>query len=256
MAVSIVAGSAPQSAGTAGTGAVSATPTLPTGSAAADRVFIIATAVGTLSTPTGFTQVYNTALGAGTAGAATGARNSGCWFIDYDGATALPAVNAASVSANTVAACAVTLRRGVADTWDAPTFTTGNTTATASTSYSVAGASIASPTGAGVLLGDHFPSTTTTASATLTQTGATFAAPTNSVTSGGSTTGNDAAVAVWTTTVTTGATAAPTHAATLGTARTGGTGFVFQTVTAGTPVTAPVPLTVIRYAAIVRAHYW
>lgn len=235
MTLSITGGSAVSAAGTAGTASVVSNPTLPANTLSGDRVFIIAAAVGTMATPASWTQVSNSALGGGVAGAGTGTRNTAVWYRDYDGAWAMPTVTAASVASNSIAGCAVTMSKEQTDMWVTPLSTTGSDT-TAGTGFSAAGSSTAFDAGIGVLLADSFPTTTTTASGSLTVTGGVFSALTNSVVSAGTTTGNAAAVAAWTCTVTTAATNTPTHALTLGGSVTGGTVFVAQQVLPVVPV--------------------
>jgi hypothetical protein len=244
MAVTFVGGAAIASAGVTGTASASCNPTRSASTAVGDRVFILAVASATISTPASWTLVGQASVGSGTLGAGTGPRNVALFYRDYDGSWVNPAVATVSAAQASIAAVSMTWSKDASESWDTPTLTTGSDT-TSGTGFSAAGSSMAIPTNAGVMVMGAFPTDPTSiASTSLTATGVTFAALTTRNSLGGTSTGNDAYLSAYTTSVTTGATAAPTYASTLGVAMTGGALFAFQTVTP-----TAVPATVIGVTA-------
>lgn len=235
MTVSVRAGSAAVHSSATSAATRTVTPTLPTGTAIGDRVYIWcasdSTTAAHVTTPTGWTKVgADTQFGGTTTpGAAAGYRRGTVFYRDRDTTWTMPTVSFTSSTQATVSA--VTLVK-TAGTWDAPTSTTGTDT-TSATSYSAVGAGSIpfDATESEVLLFNVLNSTSTVTTNTITATNTTFAALTTPVAISSNTTGNDIQVAVYAADVSIGATAAPTHTMTLGSARMGGTFFVQQTAT-------------------------
>ena len=213
--------------------------TLPTGSAADDRIFIVHASNNTTATaPTNWTVLaQDVQVGpTGTApGAGTGRRFLSVYYRDYDGAWTMPTLNLASATQNTHAATAITLRKGPTDTWDTPTWSgVGNTSGTV-TAYSVTIPSFTTTAGGLLIVGTATNDNVTSTTPGLTQTGATFANLTERSDTG-SATGNDVSIKTHTANVTTGAAATLTHTQTLSALTEGGSGIVQQTITAGATV--------------------
>jgi hypothetical protein len=254
--VTHVATSTPTPVGTTTTAStVAVTPTLPTGTAIGDRVYVIQAGNNTNGgTPTNWASVtVDTQVGpTGTApGAGTGRRYLSVFYRDYDGVWTMPSFTLTSATQNTNACSAITLRRGATDTWNSPTVSTAGNTSAAVTAYSVTTGSLT--TGKGMVLVGTATNDNVTASAeSLSQTGATFANLTERSDTG-SATGNDVSIKTYTADVTTGATATITHAATLSAASEGGSIVVSQTSTAH-PLPAPRPYVLAQ--AVSRASLW
>lgn len=232
------------------------TPTLPTGTAAGDRVFVIQAGNNTNGgTPANWTSVAtDTQVGpTGTApGAGTGRRYVSVFYRDYDGAWSMPAFSLTSATQNTNAASVITLRKGASDIWNTPTVSTAGNTASAVTSYSVTTGSVTAPNGAMMLVGSATNDNVTGSAETLT--GSAFALANLAERSDtGSATGNDVAVHTYTADVVVGGTGTLTHAVTLSGASEGGSVVVIQSATTVVP---PRGRLIAPVAAVVRASTW
>lgn len=224
MAVSFVAASAAVNA------AASITPTLPTGSASGDRVFVgIVSSPPTTatSTPTGWTKVVDASLGTGTVGASTGARRITIAWRDYDGSWTMPSWTVTSGSV--MIGSAATFRKSATEVWDTSTVTSGSDTTTTGTGFSVTGAAnLNVSTGDMIFAVAGTPANGTATTPTLTATGATIANLTEQIDTG-VTLGNNAGIKFHTANVTAGtSTAAPVHGFTFSVSgsSSGGAGFV------------------------------
>lgn len=229
MAVSFVASSQNTGAGVTNTGAVT-TPafTLPTGTAAGDRVFIATASVGAPTAPSGWTQLFNAQVGGGTMAASAGLRYAMVCFRDYDGVWTMPTVTAASVAANTIVGAAYTVRKGAGEVFGTATVTAGNDT-TADTAASATGSSRTLVTGGrlwSVLVAPASVGTQTNPQ--LTSTAGTLTFNVTAPVAVSNTTGNDATIIGRDYAVATGGTGTQTYTATLQTARTLGALFVHQ----------------------------
>lgn len=256
---SFVAASTPAAAGTTNTAStVSITPTLPTGTASGDRVYVVQAGNNTSgTTPTSWTAAAkDTQVGpTGTApGAGTGRRYLSIYYRDYDGVWTMPAFTLTSAAQNTQALSAITLRKGATDSWDTPVVTTAGNTASASTAYSVTTGSVTLLTGMAIV--------GTATNDNVTASGETLAAATGTVTfSGlteqsdtGSATGNDVSIKAYTAVVASGGVGTITHAATLSGASEGGSVVVAQPATLAV---RPLPSVFVRnQAAVVVASSW
>jgi hypothetical protein len=234
-AVTFIGVNTPTPVGTTTTASTTGvTPTMPTGTATGDRVFVFQSGSNTAgATPTNWTALYKDVQVGPTAtapGAGTGRRYSSCYYRDYDGVWTMPAFSLTSATQNTNSVSAISARRRAGDTWNAPTASSPGNTSAASTAYSVSVPSFATTTGAYLFVHTSVNDNVTAASQTLTQTGATFTGLTERADTG-SATGNDVAIEVSTVEVTTGATATLTRAGTLSGASEGGTVVVQQTTT-------------------------
>jgi hypothetical protein len=233
--VTYVAASTPTPVGnTTSANADAVTPTLPTGTASGDRVYVIQAGNNTAgTTPTSWTALAkDVQVGpTGTApGAGTGRRYLSFYYRDYDGAWTMPAFSLTSATQNTNALSAITLRKATTDTWDTPTASTAGNTSAATTAYSVTTGSLTTDVGM-LLVGTALNDNVTASGESLSQTGATLTGLAERSDTG-SATGNDVAIQSYTATVTTGATATLTLAATLSGASEGGSVVVAQTSTA------------------------
>jgi hypothetical protein len=254
--VTHVATSTPAPVGTTTSAStVSITPTLPTGTAVGDRVYVVAAGNNTTGgTPTSWTAAaQDVQVGpTGTApGAGTGRRYLSVYYRDYDGAWSMPAFTLASATQNTQALSAITVRKASTDTWNTPVVSTAGNTASAVTSYSVTTGSLAVTSGM-VIAATATNDNVTASAQTLTGTAKFANLAERSDT--GSATGNDVAVQTCTADVSTSGTGTITHTATLSGASEGGTIVVAQASTAATPAPAQPYLT--NLAAIVRANSW
>lgn len=129
MAISFVAvnNSAAEGNGTTTTAdPVAVTPTMPTGTAAGDRVWVFQThncATGSAATPANWTALFkDTQIGSGAVSAGLGMRWMSAYYRDYDGVWTMPSFALLSVAQNTQEIGAVTIRKGVSEMWVVPTF--------------------------------------------------------------------------------------------------------------------------------------
>lgn len=228
-----VSNAAGQASGSAAASTVSITPTLPSGAASGDRIFVYQ--VGTTTsgtTPTGWTVIgtKDTTLGSGTAASGSGLRRATWYYRDYDGVWSMPAFTLTSVANNShwVAAVAATPTSGF--TFNAPTISTvGGAFNTATTSYTdTSAASFTTHSGGFLLVGTGLNDNVTASTTAVTQTGATFGTVTERA-DGGTSTGFIVSGKVYTAPVTTGASATITHTLTLNASSQGETLFVEQT---------------------------
>jgi hypothetical protein len=203
--------------------------TLPTGTAAGDRVFISSVSVGQASAPSGWTQVLNVNLGSGTMGASTGPRWVMVCYRDYDGVWTMPTVTVASAAANTMVGMSQTMRKATTETWDTPLASSGSHT-TLDTAFSVTSpTSLALKTSGALWLTLSFEATPGALTGqNFSSPGSSFGTLLAATAVVNNTTGNDASAVGRFAPITTGATGAPTYTITLTTARTGGVGFVHQ----------------------------
>jgi hypothetical protein len=241
-AVTYVATSTPATNGTTTSATtVSITPTLPTGTASGDRVFVIQAGNNTSgTTPTSWTaaakdiQVGPT----GTApGAGTGRRYLSVSYRDYDGAWTMPTFTLTSATQNTHAISVITLRKVSSATWDTPARSAAGNTGSAGTAYSVTTGSVVAPSGM-VIVGTATNDNVTAAAESLTSSAMTFANLAERSDTG-SATGNDVSIKSYTADVYSGGTGTITHAATLSAASEGGSIVVAQTSTASGPAFLP-----------------
>jgi hypothetical protein len=241
-AVTYVATSTPTPVGTTTTAStVSITPTLPTGTASGDRVFVIQAGNNTSgTTPTSWTAAgKDVQVGpTGTApGAGTGRRYLSVYYRDYDGAWTMPAFTLTSAAQNTHAISVITLQKVSGATWDSPTVSTAGNTGSAVTAYSVTTGSLTAPSGM-VILGTATNDNVTASAESLTSSAMTFANLAERSDTG-SATGNDVSIKSYTADVYSGGTGTITHAATLSAASEGGSIVVAQTSTASGPAFPP-----------------
>lgn len=243
MAVSVVAvgNAAGQSAGTTTTAStVSVTPTLPTGSATGDRIFITVAANNTSGTaPANWTTLFkDTVIGTGAAGAGTGQRYLSVFYRDYDGTWTMPAVTLTSAAQNTQSVGSIALRKASTDLWDAPT------SSAAATFYGAAGTAFTTTSGTfttvanAVLMAVVATNANVTATAgAITGTNGFTAGTVTERVDGGSATGNDASIKLHTAIPSAAGSPAGTltHTMTLSGASEGGVIYVQQTVTAVGP---------------------
>jgi hypothetical protein len=228
VSVSVVAASTAQTAGATTTQSVSATPTLPAGTASGDRVFVVYTGTNNYTVPTGWTEIDRETVASGTLGAAAGSRILAVCYRDYDGVWTMPSFVQTSHNGPSLAVSAVTLRKGATEIWDTPTFTTDNDT-TGGTSFSLSTPTTqAHPVGAVEIVGLALNVATTHGSTSLTASGVTFSGLT-AQNNTNMATGNDVAHYSGTAPITGGATAADVFTSTIGGATTQGGGlFVVQ----------------------------
>ena len=174
------------------------TPTLPSGTAAGDRVFVYSVGTSAASTvPTGWTRLLTASLGTGTAGAGTGPRFCTVDYRDYDGQWTMPLFG--QTTTGLFMCGATSYSKAVAgEEWGTPTSASGSDALVTSTTFSAtAGSNLAVTAGnlAATLLGSPGNGSTamtyTTPTATLTGATGSFTARTNV----GSITGNDATIA-------------------------------------------------------------
>ena len=234
MAVTYVARSQPAAVGTTTTADTTPVPvTLPTGTAAGDRVFIIQAGNNTTgATPAGWAELAkDVQVGpTGTApGAGVGRRYLSIYYRDYDGVWAMPSVTLTSRTQNTNVAGAITLRKDPAEGWDTPAVSTAGNTSGASTAYNVTTGALTTIAGAMLLTVSAFNDNVSSSAQTLAQSGAAFANVTERY-DNGSTTGWDCRLTAGTADVTAGGTGGITRTATLSGSSEGGTLVVQQTV--------------------------
>lgn len=233
MAVSVVATSPFATGGATGTSAVSATPTLPSGSVSGHRVYIYSASTAAPATPTGWTLVASVSVGGGTLGAATGPRFVSAFYRDYDGVWTMPSVSMASHAAPTIIAWGVTKQKDAGETWATPIAASGSDTSL-DTSTSITGGSFTTVSGGLIYAAVGYPGQPgATSSPAIAQAGATLGTQNSQPAAGGFATGNDAFHASRWAQVTTGATGAPSYTATTANARTAGGLFVHQGVAGG-----------------------
>ena len=258
MAITVRASTTVVSAGSASTAVGSATPTLPSGTATDDRVFIGACATHQLSVPANWTQVIQSQVGGGTFGAGTGQRWVAIFYRDKDASwSTMPAVvTTASVASPTVAVTSLSLIKGAGESWATPLAVSGSD-ATSDTSMSVTGSGpIQSVTGGHwwVLFGWPLSPGAMT-SPVFSFSGTNQTPLTTNPATAGSTTGNDAYVGGRTIPVVTVASATPSYTSTQGTASTSGIAFLHQA--AGTVASSLiVPQINVSNRAVVRASSW
>lgn len=255
--VTHVATSTPAAAGTTTSATtVAITPTLPTGTAAGDRVWVIQAGNSTSgTTPTSWTALSkDVQVGpTGTApGAGTGRRYLSVYYRDYDGAWSMPAFTLTSAAQNTHALSAITLRKTSTATWDTPTASTAGNTASAATAYSVTTGSVTATSGM-VLVGTATNDNVTASLESLTSTAMTFTNLTER-SDIGSATGNDVSIKSYTADIFAGGIGTITHAATLSAASEGGSIVVAQSSTAAPAL--PLRTFAINQSALVRAGSW
>jgi hypothetical protein len=208
---------------------------LPAGTATGDRVLILYSSspgATTPTTPTGWTLIGTTSVGTGTQANGTGPRRVTAWYRDYDGSWSMPTVVLPSSARPEVAIQVLALSKAASEVWDAPATSTGSQSTTTS-SWSVAGGSLAMPTGAFVVAFTAMSDLRTATSEGLTASGVTFANLTERADNTGSGVGDDISQQVYTAEVTTGATAAPTLTLTANASTDGGARFISQTVSPG-----------------------
>jgi hypothetical protein len=218
------------------------TPPLPTNTAIGDRVYIFTAASNTATVvPSSWTTIFrNVAVGTvgTTAGAGTGQRFISAFYRDRDTTWTMPSVVLTSATNNSHAACAVTLRKDAADTWNAPTFTAAAHDTTDGTGYSVTSPSWAGVTGGWIFSVTGLNDNVTSSTPGGTSTGMTLGTRTERY-DNGTATGNDVQLVVADAPVTAGGTGTITRTATLSAASQGGTAWVQQTVTSPADTTAP-----------------
>src|ERR1700752_1884480 len=240
MAISYVGASnaAGQNAGVptpAGTAAI--TPTLPSGAANGDRIFVVQCAsIASGTTPTNWNVVgsKDTAIASslGAASAGGGQRFMSVYYRDYDGVWTMPSFPLTSATQNSHWIGAIALRKASGDTWDAPTISSAaNDVGTADTAHSATtGSSFTTHHDGFLIIGTVNNDLVTSTGGTLTQTGVTFDTITERCDAGTST-GNDVSGKIHTTNVAGGANATLTFACTLSAASQGGNLIAEQTVT-------------------------
>jgi hypothetical protein len=224
---------------------VSITPTLPSGSASGDRIYVVQCASNTSATaPANWTVVGSkdtviaSALGA--VAASAGQRYMSVYYRDYDGSWSMPAFTLTSATQNSHWIGAVAIRKTSSNyTWNTPTISSvADDTGTANTAHSATtGSSFTTTAGGFLIIGQVNNDNVTSTAQALSQSGATFGTVTERA-DGGTATGNDVSGNVATCLVTTGAAATVTATATLSAASQGGNLIVQQTETAppaGTP---------------------
>lgn len=224
-----------QASGSAGASTVSITPTLPSGAASGDRVYVYA--VGTTTsgtTPANWNVVgtKDTTLGSGAAAAGTGLRRATWYWRDYNGVWTMPAFTLTSTANNSHWVGAVAITPTAGSVFDTPTTTTvGGAFNAATTSYTdSSAASFTTTTNGFLLVGTGLNDNVTSSAAALSQTGATFGTVTERC-DGGTGTGFTVSGKIHTAPVTTGASATITHTQTIGSSQ-GETLIVQQTETA------------------------
>lgn len=222
-----------QNNGSTSASTVAITPTLPTGTAAGDRVFVYTAASNTSgTTPTGWTVVgtKDTVLGSGAVGASTGLRYGTWYYRDYDGVWTMPAFSLTSATNNSFWLGAVSVTSDSGTGFAAPTISTvGGAFNATTTSYTDSSAASFTTTTNGLLLiGTGLNTNATSTTVALTQSGATFGTVTERC-DGGTATGNDVAGKLHTAPVTVGAAATTTFTLTLSATSQGETLIVQQT---------------------------
>lgn len=219
--------------GNTGTSTVSITPTLPAGTAAGDRVFVIQAGTSTSgATPSGW-QILgtkDTTVGSGAVAASSGLRRMSVYWRDYDGVWTMPAWTLTSASNNSHWIGAVSITPTSGSAFNMPTISTvGGSFNTASTSYTdTTAASFTTHNGSMLIAATILDDNVTSTGGALTQTGATFGTVTERC-DGGTATGNDVAGKIHTIPVTTGAAATATFTLTLSAASQGETLLIEQT---------------------------
>lgn len=242
MAITLVGvnNAAGQNAGTGGGSATTAiTPTLPTGTAVGDRVFVVqcyASLALSPAAPSGWTVAgtKDTVIGTGAVASSAGQRYMSIYYRDYDGVWTMPSFALVSSSNNSHWIGVVAIRKGAEwNTWDTPTISAKAEyfPGTPGTAFSATTASsFTTHSGGLAVIGSVQNDLVTSTGGTLTQTGATFGTVTEGC-DGGTATGNDVSGTLHTCLVTTGATATVTFAKTLSAASQGGTLVIEQTET-------------------------
>jgi hypothetical protein len=222
-----------EAAGSAAASTVAITPTLPTGAAAGDRIWVVQCYTRNASlgaTPTGWNLMGTGTVGTGTQASGSGVRGIAYYFRDYDGVWTMPAFSLTSVANNShwIGAVAVTPTSGSFFSYPTLTSTKGvfNTAGTAYTWTSSSGFSTVA--NAFLVIGSCFNDNITSTTVGVTQTGATFGTVTERC-DGGTGTGHIVAGKVHTASVTTGASGAITHTLTLSAASQGESVFIEQT---------------------------
>jgi alpha-N-arabinofuranosidase len=228
---------------TAGTASI--TPTLPTGTAIGDRVYVFTSGSNTSgTTPANWTALFkDVQVGVtGTApGAGVGRRFISAYYRDRDTAWTFSAFTLTSATNNSHALCTITLRKDAADTWDAPTFTAPAHDTTDGTGYSVTSPSLDGVLGGWIFSVTGLNDNVSSGSPTGTSTGMTLGTRTERF-DNGTATGNDVRLVVADAPVTAAGTGTITRTATLSAASQGGTAWIQQTVTSpppAPPVTLP-----------------
>lgn len=222
-----------QALGSAGASTVSVTPTLPSGAASGDRIFIIQCCAGTPgSTPTSWTSLGTFTIGSGTAASGSGLRRVAVYYRDYDGVWSMPAVTETSVANNSNWVGAVAITPTATYTWNTPTISTvGGAFNTATTAYTdTSAASFTTHTNGFLITGTCLNDNVTSSSPAITQTGATIGTVTERC-DGGTSTGFVVAGQIHTAPITTGAAATITQTQILSAASQGETVFIEQTET-------------------------
>src|SRR3954465_9108936 len=123
MAVSVVAvnNAAAQTAGTTTTaGTCSIAVTLPAGTAAGDRVYLVqaGTSIATPAKLAGWTRIawpINFVVSGSAEAAGTGTRRPNVWYRDYDGVWTMPTLTLTSATNLSHAVMAITLRKALGE---------------------------------------------------------------------------------------------------------------------------------------------
>jgi hypothetical protein len=237
--VSNAAGQANGTTTTSGTAIV--TPTLPSGAASGDRIFIISCGSNDANPLDGTWTVItlNAVVGSGTLAAGSGQRRISAWYKDYDGVWSMPSVTLTFTTQNSHWAGAIAITPTAGSSFDTPTASPVATTFnTASTSYtSPSSTALTTHTGGFLIAGTCNNDNVTASSPTISQTGSTIGAITERA-DGGTATGNDIAGKIHTASVTTGGgTANVVVGMTLSAASQGATLVIEQTESAAVTAT-------------------
>lgn len=246
MAISVVgvSNAAGQAAGTTSTpGPATVTPTLPSGAAIGDRIYIFQMAYWTsasVAVPTNWNALFEDVQILTTAGGASvGRRYMSCYWRDRDSAWSMPAISTDSGMQNSNWVGAIAIRPSSGYAFDSPTYAVGSNDGGSNTAHTSTTASFSTIADALLLIGSINNDAVTSTGGTVTQSGATFGSVTERM-DGNTSTGNDVSGRVHTAPVTTGATAAVTFASTLSAASEGGSIIVQQTespLPPGDPIT-------------------
>ncbi len=224
------------------TGTTTASPALPAGAAAGDRIYIAVVSsppTSALTVPAEWAQVLSVSLGTTvTAAAGVGPRRFTILKRDYDGAWTMPSVSV-SGTGNGIVAAAHAIRKAATEAFVDETTASGSDTGTGTTLGPVTGNAVLDFTNGDIamMLGGTSDSTTFSAQTLTGATGATIGTVTER-SDGGTTTGHAMGASVWTAPITAGgpATAAPIAQATVA-STDGGIAFMRVRVAAAPAVT-------------------